>query len=158
MYGLKRMNNMDTVLPQAFNSLIVDNFPYTEEELFCLEQYLFLDLDVVKDLFGANYAEFLPELLEVMAKSLSVEKQEMRDAYLMKDWLLVRELAHRAKGGAAMSGSMRLRYACEYLESYHRAGHSRLLEPLYHQVLEVMEDTKQYLERYLFLVGWQQAS
>nr|WP_155831600.1 hypothetical protein [Legionella oakridgensis] len=41
-----------------------------------------------------------------------------------------------------------MKYACQYLERYQKAGHSTLLEPLYQQLIKVLQDTKQYLQQW----------
>ena len=35
-----------------------------------------------------------------------------------------------------------MQYACQYLERYKKAGYTKLLDPLYHQLIKVLEETK----------------
>ncbi|MBA4260435.1 MAG: hypothetical protein C0446_14825, partial [Chitinophaga sp.] len=64
-------------------------------------------------------------------------------------WEEVEKLAHKIKGGVAYLGTQKMRYACQYLERYYKAGHRTLLEPLYQQLISVSNDTNQTLLNWL---------
>ncbi|MFT4059532.1 MAG: hypothetical protein QM652_08295 [Legionella sp.] len=42
-----------------------------------------------------------------------------------------------------------MRYACQYLERYYKAGYRNLLEPLYQQIIQVNEDTINELNHWI---------
>ncbi|CZR34242.1 Uncharacterised protein [Legionella pneumophila] len=53
------------------------------------------------------------------------------------------------KGGAANCGAVRMKYACQYLERYQKMGYTKLLEPLYQQLIKVVEDTQKNIHEWL---------
>jgi two-component system aerobic respiration control sensor histidine kinase ArcB len=53
------------------------------------------------------------------------------------------------KGAAVYCGTIKMKYACHYLERYLLAGHSKLCEELYSQLREVLENTLKFLKNYL---------
>ena len=73
----------------------------------------------------------------------------IEDAYTAKNWEMIEKLAHKLKGGAVYCGTIKLKYACQYLERYQKAGHTALLENLYHQLIHVLKDTEQAIEQWL---------
>jgi hypothetical protein len=42
-------------------------------------------------------------------------------------------------------GACRLQYACKYLEGYYKENHQLLLDKLYHQLINIEEETCQAL-------------
>ena len=85
----------------------------------------------------------------LISEAGQVDMQDMRAAYAEKDWATVERLAHKIKGGATYLGTHRLKFACQYLERYHKAGHSAQLDALYHQVLAVNEETVEGVRAWL---------
>jgi len=73
----------------------------------------------------------------------------MQAQYEQGHWEEVEKLAHKIKGGVAYLGTQRMRYACQYLERYYKAGHRTLLEPLYQQLLNVSAKTNEVLDFWL---------
>ena len=69
------------------------------------------------------------------------DKKAIQEAHANKDWATVERLVHKMKGGALYCGTLRMQYACQYLERYRKAGHTRLLEELYQQLLRVLHET-----------------
>jgi signal transduction histidine kinase/DNA-binding NarL/FixJ family response regulator/HPt (histidine-containing phosphotransfer) domain-containing protein len=125
------------------------DLPESEEELFKLENYPLLDekeglevsagdIDFFKELLGILINETLPEELDIL-----------RRAYQEDNWDQIQSTAHKIKGGALYCGATRLRYASQYLERYRLASHSELLEPLYKQLLVVIEDTQKFLRAWM---------
>ncbi len=51
------------------------------------------------------------------------------------------------KGGVCY-GTVRLYYACLYLERYQKAGHSECLEALYTQLLNTVDKTLDYVDEF----------
>lgn len=46
------------------------------------------------------------------------------------------------------SGTIRMKYACLYLERYRKAGHSVSLEKLYHQLIQVLDETQECIRQW----------
>ena len=59
------------------------------------------------------------------------------------------ERGHKMKGGAVYIGTVKMRYACQYLERYQKSGLTKLLEPLYQQLLSVVLDTQSHIKEWL---------
>lgn len=53
------------------------------------------------------------------------------------------------KAGATYAGTVRMKYACQYLERYRKAGYSKSSEKLYHQLIRVVDETKNYIDEWL---------
>ena len=65
------------------------------------------------------------------------------------DWESIEKLAHRMKGGLVYCGTNRLVHACQYLERYRKAGHSKSLEGLYQQLRQVAAHTMDAIHAWL---------
>jgi HPt (histidine-containing phosphotransfer) domain-containing protein len=125
------------------------DLPNTEEELFLLQEFPLFDIQITQMLFGEMYESIVPDLLQEMVTLIPTDKVEITAAFMENDWQSVEELAHRTKGGAATCGAVRMRYACQYLERYRKAGHTKSLEQLYYQLIRVLDETKEFLEDWL---------
>ncbi|MBA2652420.1 MAG: response regulator [Tatlockia sp.] len=121
--------------------------PDTEEQLFELEQFSLLD--VQKGLETLGNEATLSEILQGMITIIPEQKAEIREAHDAGDWGAVEQLAHKIKGGAEYPGTIRMKYACQYLERYHKAGYSFYLEKLYLQLMSVLDDTHQRIAEWL---------
>jgi PAS domain S-box-containing protein len=123
--------------------------PETEAELFKLEQYPLLDeKDGIEKAGGSQ--ELLKEILTILVyQSIPEELSNLKMAYVNQDWDSIRRVAHKLKGGALYCGTVRMRFACQYLERYRLAGHNKLLEQLYQQLITVLEDTRLFASNYL---------
>lgn len=133
--------------PKKAHQLIGEGIPDSEEELFELESYPLLDMAEGIATLGGESVLF--EMLNEMVSAIPKDREELKRVFAANDWQRVEELAHRAKSGAAYCGTLRMRYACQYLERYRKAGYSKLSEELYQQLLKVFDDTQQYLENWL---------
>jgi len=123
--------------------------PPMEEYLFLLEHFPLFDMAMVKEIFGANCYVTIPGILEELSNLIPKDKAELKLAFENQDWERIAELAHRTKGGAATCGTVRLHYACQYLERYKKAGYAQSLKKLYHQLIIVMDETKDYIDKWL---------
>ncbi|MBA2652845.1 MAG: response regulator [Tatlockia sp.] len=121
--------------------------PEREEQLFELGQYPLLD--IVNGVETVGSKESLLEMLKLMLIQTPQDKVEIEHAYASGDWEKVEKLAHRAKSGASYSGTIRMKYACQYLERYHKAGYSQSLERLYQQLFAVIDETIQAINQWL---------
>ncbi|WP_131753268.1 Hpt domain-containing protein [Legionella jordanis] len=73
----------------------------------------------------------------------------MKEAHDLNDWESTQNIAHKIKGGAVYLGTVRLKMACQHLEHYWKSGHSELLEPLYQQVITVINDSLEAMNDWL---------
>jgi two-component system aerobic respiration control sensor histidine kinase ArcB len=125
------------------------DLPETEAELFKLEQYPLLDeKDGIEKAGGSQ--ELLKEILTMLVdQSIPEELSNLKIAYTKQDWDSIQKIAHKMKGGALYCGTIRMLYACQYLERYRLAGHNKLLEQLYQQLIIVLEDTRLFASQHL---------
>ncbi|WP_367274451.1 Hpt domain-containing protein [uncultured Legionella sp.] len=65
------------------------------------------------------------------------------------DYPLVEKTAHKIKGGAVYVGTIRMKYACQYVERYWKTGQRELFAALYHQAVSTIEETITYIEGWL---------
>lgn len=122
--------------------------PNQECQLFDLEKFPLLDIESGLSTMG-NEAT-LKELLKLMVDSaINEDETAVIKAYKAGNWQLVADLAHKMKGGAIYCGTIRMRYACQYLERYQKEKHSDCLEKLYQQLICVLMDTKKCVQHWL---------
>jgi two-component system aerobic respiration control sensor histidine kinase ArcB len=114
-----------------------------------LDQYLYFDIKIINELYGDDCYQLINEFLGCMVTQIPYDNREMMDAYAAKDWDKIEQLAHRIKGEAAACGTLRLKYACQYLERYRKASYSKSLEKLYYQLIKRLDETKDYIEKWL---------
>ena len=132
---------------KVFESLGCD-LPNTEPELFQLEKYPIFD-----EQEGIKKSDGMDMLREVLNMSIEniipTEITNIEEAYLIHDWEKVQKIAHKLKGGSLYCGTIRMTYACQYLERYWKAGHRKLLEELYQQFMTVIKQTEQTISHWL---------
>lgn len=123
------------------------DLPSTKADLFNLEQFPLLDKQTAIENTGSE--EMLRELLVMLIESFPTEETAFKTAYQENNWGKIDSLAHKMKAGVLYCGTLKLLYACQYLERYYKAGHTELLEKLYEQLLAVLAETKIYIEQWL---------
>ncbi|WP_347252207.1 ATP-binding protein [Legionella sp.] len=146
---LSQKNRFSNPSLEIFSSVgrLGRDLPNTEKELFELEKHPLLDLAHGIKITGNEDA--VGEMLQDLAKTgIPESKAEIQQAYETRDWAQVEKLTHKTKAGADY-GTVRMKYACLYLERYRKAGHSQLLEELYQQLMKVLDDTQQSIEDWL---------
>ena len=132
---------------ETANSLGTD-LPNTEEELFALDKFPILDVKSGVRILGSETV--LIEMLAIMLKECTeLEKLSTQRVQKTNDWHAIEALAHKMKGGASYCGTIKMQMACQYLERYHKGGHSKLLTPLYEQFLVVVGETRLFLTQWL---------
>lgn len=124
-----------------------NDLPSTEELLFDLEQYPLLDINSAIASIGS--VSMLREILVMINQDIVNDGQAIEEAYANKRWETVEKLAHKMKGGALYSGTTRIKYACQYLERYQKAGHIAWRDKLCDQLLHVLRETKKCIEHWL---------
>lgn len=124
------------------------DLPNIEKELFQLEQYALIDeKDGIKKL--GDKSTFRKGLEMTLNQILPEEITNMKEAYLVEDWEKVEKIAHKMKGGSLYCGTVRMTYACQYLERYLKAGHRDEMKALYRQLMAILEQTKQAIQTWL---------
>ena len=124
------------------------DLPVNESELFELDKFPVLDTVSAAAKMGSE--SFLREMLELMLnKAIPEDLQTIEKAYESNNWELVEKIAHRMKGGAIYCGTVKLQYACQYLERYRKAGHASELNALYQQLMRVIEETMLRIKEWL---------
>lgn len=127
-------------------SLGVD-LPASEAELFELEHIPLFDEQNAASEIGA---ELLNEMIQLMVdQEIPESLAEIKAAHSLHDWQSIQKLAHKMKGSAVYCGLDKMRYACQYIERYEKAGHTALLEELYTQLIRIIKETNLYLVQYL---------
>ena len=81
--------------------------------------------------------------------SLIPDVQLMKQAHDALDWDKVQQIAHKIKGGAVYVGTVKIKMACQYLERYWKSGQRELLEALYQQTLQVIDESLLDIKRWL---------
>lgn len=124
-----------------YQSKLGYDLPNSEDELFVLEKFPLLD--IVEGIKTIGDVTMLRELLHLMInQSIPEDELLIQNAYLANDWESIENIAHKMKSGALYCGTVRMQYACQYLERYRKAGHKIFLDDLYHQLLTVLKDTR----------------
>lgn len=124
------------------------DLPLTEDELFQLNGRLVFD--EAQALTQIPDKALLQTLISTYCSNdIQKDIQQMIQAHDAQDWAQVEGLAHKFKGGVAYLSTLRMKFACQYLERYYKAGHRSLLEPLYQQVLKTNQETLAELTQWL---------
>jgi len=132
---------------QAYGLLGLD-LPDSEEELFDLQKFALLDIN--KAISTVGNESLVRQVLELMiSEEIQKDIVFIKTAHSIGNWEEIEKFAHKMKGGAVYIGTVRMQYACQYLERYHKAGHTRLLELLYQQLITVVDDTQNHIREWL---------
>ena len=124
------------------------DLPTTEAELFALEQFLLLDSD--KGIRNLGTSLLFRELLELMIyHALPDDTKALKEAFMPINWHQIGKIAHKIKSGALCCGTIRLKYASQYLERYHQAGYTKHLIALYQQLMNTIQHTNEAICRWL---------
>lgn len=124
------------------------DLPYSENELFDLKKFPLFDREQgIKHV--PDFSTLKDLLLIMVSQAIPEDLAALRVAYLDKNWQQIESLAHKMKSGALYCGTIRMKYACQYFERYCKAGHAKCLDALYNQLIEVVEETKVYIEAWL---------
>jgi CheY-like chemotaxis protein len=128
------------------------DLPNNEEALFLLDIYPLFDEK--SGVIAASDETLLIEILTMLVKqSIPEELKALKRAHEKLDWQAIQDVAHKMKGGALYCGTVRMRFACQYMERYLLAGHRKLSEDLYQQLIAVLESTKNYVDNWLLKIA-----
>jgi two-component system aerobic respiration control sensor histidine kinase ArcB len=123
------------------------DLPDKNEEMFQLNQFPLLDTEDALKNCGSE--DVLIELLKIMMEELPIDLERMKKAYQAGDYSLVEKIAHKIKGGAVYVGTTRVKYACQYVERYWKSGQRELFDSLYHQAVNIIDETCIYIRGWL---------
>ncbi|WP_028389247.1 response regulator [Legionella fairfieldensis] len=122
--------------------------PKQKEQLFNLSDFPLLDVE--EGIKTTGNETIFREMLRLMVnESIISDRIEMKEAHDNQDWDKTQKIAHKIKGGAVYVGTTRLKMACQYLERYWKTGQRDLLEPLYQQILTVIEKSLHEIKDWL---------
>lgn len=139
-------NTQSKERPKNVGKLGVD-LPDTEEELFELNHLPIFDLQVGAKVMGSE--EVARELhQDFKNQTLGEDLGRLKQAHGNGDWVEIEKLSHKIKGGSCY-GTVRLYYALLYMERYLKAGHKNCSEKLYDQMIRVIDETTEYLDKNL---------
>lgn len=133
--------------PVVETSKIKKDLPDSDDELFQLNQFPILDSD--EALKNCATQEMLKELLTLMTQELPTDLECMKKAFKSHDYPQIEKIAHKIKGGAVYVGTIRMKYACQYVERYWKTGQRELFDALYHQGVSTIEETITYVDGWL---------
>lgn len=125
------------------------DLPETEEELFKLDAFPLLDTKSALASVGNDAALLNKTLKFMIEQELPNDIKALKMAYVSGEWKTIEKLTHQMKGGLVYCGAVKLVHACQYLERYHKAGQAKFLEPLYKQLCEVIDETKDAINQWL---------
>lgn len=137
-----------TVKQTSANSPLGRDLPHSEAELFELEQFSLLEAE--QGIHNLGTVSLFRDLIELMVyQALPEDTKALENAFAAKNWPQVERVAHKIKSGALYCGTTRLKYASQYLERYHQAGHSHYLPILYQQLIDTINDTNAAIHQWL---------
>lgn len=144
----KSIDITETVFEKKYSPWVMDSdLPDTEAQLFEIKHLPLLDLKVGKAVLGSE--EVARDILKDLKKDgIAPDLENLNKAHAVGDWDTVRGLAHKMKGGSTM-GTVRLYYAFLYMERYLKAGYKYGAEALYSQMIQVIDETIEYLDEHL---------
>ena len=131
---------------QELKPIILDSSD-TEKQLFDLDRYPLLDLNLGTNILGSE--EIAKSILADLRKDgIEPDLGNLTNAYAKGDWETISALAHKMKGGASL-GTIRLYHAFLNMERYKQARPNHCAEVLYAQMLQVIDETLEYLDENL---------
>lgn len=130
-----------------FNNMLIEE---ADVRLFDLESHPCINVEVA--LSHLNDKElFITMLQDFFTQEMPAEKQKFVTAFASQDWEKIEKLAHKITGGIMYLGLMKMQYACQHLERYYNSGHTKLMPALFHQFIQVFEETQQAIQGLLAL-------
>lgn len=134
-------------LTEEANAAMRKDLPSNDAELFQLEQFALLDKE--QGLKNCGNMTLLIQLLTLMSQDIPAHLIKMKAAYESQDYSLVEKIAHYIKGSAVYVGTVRMKYACQYVERYWKVGERTLFDKLYHQAVKTIEESCEYIKDWL---------
>jgi CheY-like chemotaxis protein/HPt (histidine-containing phosphotransfer) domain-containing protein len=133
--------------PERASTQLRVDLPDQDGDMFQLNQFALIDSE--EGLSNCRTEDLLYELLTLLSIELPSDLAQMTHAFESANYDLVEETAHKIKSGAIYVGTTRMKYACQYLESYLKAGQRELYDALYYQAVNTIEETITFIEGWL---------
>ncbi len=133
--------------PKKSNAAMRRDLPCNDDELFQLEQFALFDKE--QALKNCGNMALLIQLLTLMMQDVPTNLVKMKEAYENQDYSLVEKIAHYIKGSAVYVGTVRMKYACQYVERYWKSGERELFDKLYHQAVQTIDESCNYIKNWL---------
>lgn len=141
-------NNSSQFSPLSEDLILSTHLSTTEKRFFQLQHYSLFDKE--EGITHLSDEIVLKNVLQsLLQHDLPKDTDELESAFQHKDWDKIAALSHKIKGGASYCGTVRLKFACQYLETYHKSEETNLREKLYEQLLKVINDTKNEVSDWL---------
>ncbi|WP_218814559.1 ATP-binding protein [Rickettsiella endosymbiont of Dermanyssus gallinae] len=106
-----------------------------------LQSTSLLNIERAVELIGKK--EVVKECLDLLVSGLNEEVEIIKQQHKKSDWLAIRNMAHKWKGGASYCSASRLEQACEQLAAAIQTKSPEEMEVLYQQLIQVAEATKE---------------
>ncbi len=130
------------------NKAYSSDLPKTQHALFDLSKFPHLDSEAANKALG-NEALLVEMLSLMLNESLPEDLALLKAAYADNNWDEIQNVAHKIKGGAVYVGTVKIKMACQYLERYWKTGQHDLLESLYQQAIDVIEESMNVIQVWL---------
>jgi two-component system aerobic respiration control sensor histidine kinase ArcB len=101
-----------------------------------------IDFEVAKSLYGGK-KEAILEMVKMLVESFKEEEHHLQEAYDKQGWDTIKAIAHKLKGGSSYCGTMRLKKACDQLETAIKEKRTEDYSRLYHQMMDEIAAVKQ---------------
>ena len=106
-----------------------------------LQSASLLNIERAVELVGNK--EVVKDCLELLVSGLSKDLEVIKQCHKEGDWVAIRNMAHKWKGGAGYCGASRLEQACEQLAAALQIKPFEKAEVRYQQLIQVAEETKE---------------
>ena len=120
----------------------MDKVPANEDLFYKLESLPLLDLKLAFARVNNDRALLSSHLLAMVEQEIPEAKQAIQNAHTNGDWIKIEQLADQIKVDPEYFCTVKLHYACLYLERCIKSGHEPLYEKLYQQLLEAIDETE----------------
>lgn len=124
------------------------NIEAADAKLFHLNHLAVFDAQQALAKMGNDLTLF-KNILKTLLQETPNDLLKLEQAHRQEDWQTVIIVLNRLKNGYIYCGAQKLIHACQLLERYHKTGHTNLLEQLYQQILQILDDTGRQLENWL---------
>ena len=132
---------LETFIPGYRFPEDTSNSELPEQDMSPFDLVDFPALNVQEGIKTIGSETILAEMLTIITQSLPEDLELMIEGHKVEDWDKIQQLAHKIKGGAVYVGTIKLKMACQYLERYWKSGQREFLEPLFHQLIKVINES-----------------
>ena len=120
---------------QRYNTLLTADL---NDKNLSKQEAKIVDIEYAKKQLGGD-EKLVHKMLTLFVESIPEELENLQSAYEKKDWLTIKEIAHKLKGGCCYIGTLRLNLICLQFETAVKSGQTELFVDLYNQMLIEIE-------------------